>query len=469
MLKKKQILGAVLAVTMMGCASGPKMQSKDISGTFNGTAKGMQGKVKVAVTLDKGEIKKVEIVDAKETMSIAKVAFDRLPNQIVEHQTTDLDTVTGATFASRAILSATNKALEAAGANKDILKANAYHAKAGKAETKDTDVLVIGGGGAGLSAAIRAGESGAKVILIEKSSFLGGDTMMAGGAFNAVDTEAQKSKILTVAEKKTLDDYLNLDEADAKFHFDQFPEWKEVLTSLKKDIQSFYTQNAGRTAGTDMPGFDSTNLHMWHIYTGGLRQMNDGKWVAPQIALAKKLTSTALEAYDWAGSLGVKTESGAGKGKSLYTVLGAMWARTHQYDNGEPLINALKAAAEKNHVEILTETAGTELIMKDGKVVGAKAKKADGTEITFNASKGVVLASGGYCANPKMVKEYDNYWGADLKDTTPTTNVGTVTGDGIKMAQAIGAGTVDLGGSSIDAIEFSTQRNHDRWFLDRCF
>ena len=81
---------------------------------------------------------------------------------------------------------------------------------------------------------------------------------------------------------------------------------------------------------------------------------------------------------------------------------------------------------------------------ENGKVVGANCEKADGTKVTVNTKKGVILTSGGYGANPKMVKEYDNYWGDDLTDHTLTTNVGTNTGDGIVMAQEIGAGTVGL-------------------------
>lgn len=60
------------------------------------------------------------------------------------------------------------------------------------------------------------------------------------------------------------------------------------------------------------------------------------------------------------------------------------------------------------------------------------------------AKNGVVIASGGYCANPAMVKEYDMYWGDDLTDRTLSTNVGTNEGDGIVMALDIGADTVDM-------------------------
>ena len=199
-----------------------------------------------------------------------------------------------------------------------------------------------------------------------------------------------------------------------------------------------------------MAGFDSISLHMWHIYVGGLREMNDGTWIASDIDLARTLAEGALDSYDWAGSLGVGTASHEGAGESLYTVLGAMWPRTHAYTAGVPLMQVLEAAAQAEGVTIYTETAATKLLTDaNGKVNGIEAEKADGTKVTIEAANGVILASGGYCANPKMVKEYDNYWGDDLTDHTLTTNVGTNTGDGIIMAMEIGANTVDLGVSQL--------------------
>ena len=89
------------------------------------------------------------------------------------------------------------------------------------------------------------------------------------------------------------------------------------------------------------------------------------------------------------------------------------------------------------------------IVDDNGRVTGVKAEKADGTEVTLEAGHGVVLASGGYCANPAMVKQYDEYWGDDLTDRTLTTNVGTNTGDGIVMAMEIGADTTGLGVSQL--------------------
>lgn len=402
----------------------------------------MQGTITVEMTVENGVITNVELTECHETAGVSDVALERIPQQIVEHQTTTLDTVTGATFASRGIMMAAEKAAEAAGLDMD---ANAYSAQPGEAETWDADVLVVGGGGAGFSAAISAAQDGAKVILIEKSSFLGGNTMMAGGAYNAVDPEAQANMILTEAQKNTLDGYLALDPSDPALKLDVFPEWAEVLKQLQQDITDFYAANEGKTAGVDMPGFDSVSRHMWHIYTGGLREMNDGTWIASGIDLARTLAESALDTFSWLSSIGVDATVGADAGASMFTVLGAMWPRTHPVTSGTALVEALEAAAEAEGVEIYTETAATALLTDDtGRVVGAQAEQADGTEITINTTKGVVLACGGYCANPAMVKEYDKYWGDDLSDHTLTTNVGTNEGDGIVMATAIGADTTGL-------------------------
>ena len=416
----------------------------DINGTFEGTAQGMQGPLTVSITVEAGKITACEITETHETPGVAGVALERLPKLIVEHQTTTLDSVTGATLASNAIKNAAAKACEAAGLDKDTLKANAWSEEAGPDETWDVDVLVVGGGGAGFSSAITAAQNGAKTVLIEKSSFLGGNTMMAGGAYNAVDPAAQANMILTNAQKNTMDGYLKLTADDPSLHFDQFPEWKEVLTQLQKDIKDFYAENAGKEAGKDMPGFDSIALHMWHIYTGGLRQMNDGTWVASNIDLARTLAENALGSFEWLESIGVYAPSGRNAENGLGTVLGAMWPRTHSVSNSTGLIELLQKAAEEAGVTIYTETKATSLLVEGGKVVGATAEKVNGTKITVNTSKGVVLACGGYGANAPLVKQYDNYWGDALSDRTLTTNVGTNTGDGLIMAQAVGAATTGL-------------------------
>lgn len=463
---KKRNMALVLSVAMMtslvGCSGGASAPAETTAAettaettvaetsseeqVFTGSSVGMQGPIEVALTVKDGVITKAEVTSNRETPAIAAVPLERIPAQIVEHQTTTLDAVTGATLSSYGIMRAATDAAEKAGLDMDALESNAYSAEAGEDESWDTELLVVGGGGAGFSAAITAAQEGAKVTLIEKSSFLGGNTMMAGGAINAVDTDAQAGVILTEAQKHTMDSYLALDPADPSLKFDEFPEWKDVLFELQDDINKFYAENAGKTAGVDMPGFDSIALHMWHIYIGGLRQMNDGSWISSDITLARTMAEHALESYEWTSSIGLDVFAGAEGSEKLFTVLGAMWPRTHPIAASTTLIEALDKAAEDLGVEVYTEIGATKILTDEtGRVIGAEAQKADGTKVKINTSKGVILASGGYCANPAMVKEYDQYWGDDLSDRTLTTNVGTNKGDGIVMAQEIGAATTGLG------------------------
>ena len=409
-----------------------------------GSSRGMQGDVVVNVTIEDGKITKIEYEKYPETENVTYVARDRIPAQIIEHQTLAVDTVTGATFASYAIIGAVKNAVKASGLDVPALTAEAYKEPAGEDLIWNTDVLVMGGGGAGLSAAITAAENGTQVILIEKSSVMGGNTMVAGAAYNAVDPGAQSTAILTPAQKSAMDGYLALSEDDPSLKFDLYPEWKEVLVQLKQDITDFYAANEGKTPGVDMPGFDAIALHMWHCYTGGLRQLLNGEYVAPKIELARTLAENALGTFQWMDSIGLNAPSG--EGTRLSTVLGAMWPRTHSFMSGAERIPQLIKVAEEKGVAISTETRGIELMTDEsGKVIGAIAEMANGTKVTINTAKGVVLATGGYCANPAMVKEYDQYWGDDLTTHTLSTNLGTNEGDGIVMATAIGADTFGLG------------------------
>ena len=434
----KKFLSMLLVLSLLLSLGAQAVVAEAVKAT--GSSRAMQGDVVAEVTIEDGKITAIDLVQYPETGNITVVAKERIPAQIIEHQTLDVDIATGATFASYAIMGAVKNAVTASGLEIAALTAEPYRAQAGAEETWETDVLVMGGGGAGFAAAITAAQAGAKVILIEKSTVLGGNTMVAGAAYNAVDPVAQSKMILTRSQKETMEGYLALDPADPALKFDLYPEWASVLEDLKADITAFFAENEGKEAGVDMPGFDTVSLHMWHCYTGGLREMNDGSFIAPKIELARTLAENSLATFEWMGTLGLNTISGDAVTTGLSTVLGAMWPRTHSFMSGAERIPQLEIVAKENGVQIYTETAGKELLTDEaGKVIGAIAEKADGTKITINTTKGVVLATGGYCANPAMVKEYDKYWGDDLSSTTLSTNLGTNEGDGIKMAQAIGA------------------------------
>ncbi|MGN1404671.1 MAG: FAD-dependent oxidoreductase, partial [Erysipelotrichaceae bacterium] len=223
------LLALMMVVTLSGCAKDSGNASSAVSGTFEGESVGMQGPVKVSMTVEDGKITAVELSEIHETASVASVAMARIPEQMVEHQTTTVDTVTGATLCSNAIMRAATDAAKNAGLDMDTLNANAYHAEKQDDISLSADVVVVGAGGAGFAAAIQAAQNGTSVIMIEKSSVCGGNTLMQGGAFNAYDPDGQTARVTSVAEYNTLNSYLALSADDEKLHFDQFPEWKQVL------------------------------------------------------------------------------------------------------------------------------------------------------------------------------------------------------------------------------------------------
>ncbi|MDD6833722.1 MAG: FAD-dependent oxidoreductase, partial [Solobacterium sp.] len=212
------LLALMMVLSLSACSKDAGNSNTAVSGTFEGESTGMQGPVKVSMTVEEGKITAVELTEIHETPSVASVAMTRIPEQIVEHQTTTVDTVTGATLCSNAIMRAATDAAKNAGLDMDALNANAYHAEKQDDISLSADVIVVGAGGAGFSAAIQAAQNGASVIMIEKSSVCGGNTLMQGGAFNANDPEGQAASITTVAEYNTLNNYLALSVDDENLH-----------------------------------------------------------------------------------------------------------------------------------------------------------------------------------------------------------------------------------------------------------
>ena len=161
-------------------------------GEYTASADGMNGPVEVIVTFDEGAITSVTVGQHGETPGVADPAIERLPAAIVAGQTLALDTVSGATFTSNAILTAVADAVAQAGGDVAALKSASGEAAAvAEDEVIDVDVVVVGGGAAGIGAAYNAKEAGASVLLLEKQSHLGGNTLISGGLIYATGTSFQ--------------------------------------------------------------------------------------------------------------------------------------------------------------------------------------------------------------------------------------------------------------------------------------
>ena len=183
----KKYLAFLLAVFML---LGMMSVASAADGTYSATVSGMHGPLTVEVTLAGDRIEKVELVDNVETPGLIDWPASIVTADIVENQSLDVDVVSGVTISSRAIIRATEEALKTAGVDVEPLKAKRERVPNQDAEY-EADVVIVGGGGAGLSAAVKATEAGASVILIEKMGFLGGNSIMVGGIYNAPDHEYQ--------------------------------------------------------------------------------------------------------------------------------------------------------------------------------------------------------------------------------------------------------------------------------------
>ena len=160
--------------------------------TTQGTGVGKHGDVTVAVTFDSGKIKDIKIVKQQENPVLAAKVFTDLKQHVIDTNSVQLDAISGATFSSKGFLDAVADAAKKAGvtlskADKKAIK------KAVKALPKESsyDVVVIGAGGAGFSAAIEAKNAGANVVLLEKMPAVGGNSLISGAEMNAAKNWVQ--------------------------------------------------------------------------------------------------------------------------------------------------------------------------------------------------------------------------------------------------------------------------------------
>ena len=201
-MKKNQIrksvaalaMAAVVGVSLLGYGCGSKSASTagGVSGDFTGTAKGMGGDVTVTLTLEDGKITGCTAEGKDETPGIGTLALEQLPAQIAETGSIAVDGVSTATITSDAIKEAAAAALTAAGLNADDYKIE-VKADETKAEdsTVDADVVIVGAGGAGMTAALTATSEGKSVVIVESQPVVGGNSVRATGGMNAGKTVYQ--------------------------------------------------------------------------------------------------------------------------------------------------------------------------------------------------------------------------------------------------------------------------------------
>ena len=415
-------MAAVIAVSLFGygCGAKPASTSSDagVSGDFTGTAKGFGGDVSVTLTLTDGAITGCTAEGKDETEGVGSQAIAKMPGAIAENGSIAVDGVSGATITSTAIKEAAAAALTAAGLNPDDYKTAVENDASAEDSTVDADVVVVGAGGAGMTAAITAAAEGKTVVILESQSMVGGNSVRATGGMNAGKTVYQDENEFgeSAGVEKTL-------KTAAEKYADN-----ETITALAKTVSEQWAAYQANPTGY----FDSVELMELDTMIGG-KGINDPE-------LVETLCANSADAIDWLDEHGITLHNVSSFG-------GASVKRIHRPVNAEGktvsvgsyMIPLLQENCEKAGVKMMLDTTATEILTDaNGAAVGVKATGASGETVTVNA-KAVVLASGGFGANLDMVVKYK----PELKGFM-TTNAPGIQGQGIEMAEAIGAATVDM-------------------------
>lgn len=200
----KILLTVTLVMSLFGCST---TTTEETSGakTVSASAEGFGGEVTVELTIENDTLTNVVVTGEKETENVGGLAIEKMPAEMLETNSIDVDGVTGATFTSNAILEAAAKALEESGVT---LAAKETSSTVEAKEDVTADVVVVGGGLAGLAAAISAKENGAEnVVLLEKLAFVGGCAALSGGVITRSRQDGDPDEIFTAEE---LADYFTM-------------------------------------------------------------------------------------------------------------------------------------------------------------------------------------------------------------------------------------------------------------------
>lgn len=363
----KTMAALAVAALFSGSLAAATPALKD--GTYTGTGSGRNGEITVELTVKAGKLATVNVVRHGETAGISDAALARVPAEIVAQQSTAVDAVTGATMTSEGIKAAVADAIRQAGGDPALFAVKKVGKKqAAKTIKENADIVVVGAGGSGMSAAVRAETLGKSVILIEKMPTIGGATVLNAGTLIATGSRYQREVM------------------------------KETKDSPELAAEDIFRVGKHKN--------DPVLVRMVTERVGGVVD-----WLIDDLKIPYGPAATQYPDHSANRQLGVTGRS----------------------------VNYLNLMREKflgMGGKLLLETRAQSFITDaNGRVVGVKATDAAGNTVELT-SKAVILASGGFGADqsmlPPSMKNY-LFYGVDGE-----------TGDGLKMARALNAGTINL-------------------------
>lgn len=368
----KKILSLVITTAMLlsFTACGEKSPDGIPDGTYEGTGIGKGGDIVVELEITDNTLKSIHVLQQDESEGLDE-AINILTEEMLAKNSLDADAVSGATLTSAGFKMAVRDAFKKTGADKSLLVSREKPAPESREAEYEADVIVIGAGGAGLTAGITAAENGKSVIVLEKMPIAGGNTLISGGEYAAP---------------------MN---------------WIQEEDNLE----------------------DRSDLFFEDVMKGGDNESDP--------ALVQVLADKALEGAYW-----LKDEVGMIFEDYMLFFGGHSVMRSLVPKNatGYEMISKLTAKLEATGSPLHLNTEATELLEdENGRIVGVKATYHDET-ITYHARNGVILASGGFGYNKEMRTKYN----PEMNENYLSTNSVGSTGDGILMAEKVGAELLDM-------------------------
>ena len=342
------VAAAALALGATGCASSHPVAetggttTQFVAGTYQATALGKKSDITVEVVFSDTAIDSVRVVDHGETERIAAPAFEKIPEIIVASQSLAVDAVTGATLSSLALLSAVEDCARQADGDVSALKRAEVPKEQPTDEEIECDLAVIGAGISGMASALAAAQQGAKVVVFEKSSSMGGNALVSGGFIEYANAPEE-------LRVEVNDGYLKI--------------FQEVL-------------QFNRDAGLDASLVDEVQQQWDDYYANG----NTKLFSSPEF-LALQLCMLEGNTYDFQHTYATDVEGGTAwldtmqfPWMPLVAIPGYSWAHfsgSSEDVNGEGYFNVFEREMEGLDLRILFATPATELITESGRVTGA--------------------------------------------------------------------------------------------------
>ncbi|MGN1389857.1 MAG: FAD-dependent oxidoreductase [Bulleidia sp.] len=363
-------------------------------GTYEASAMGMNGTIDLSVTFSQDSIDSIQVISSEETNGVGTKAMEILTNHIIQDQSLGEDMVTAATYSSIGFMNAVKDCVEQAGGNTAALAARPVSYDDYSDDPHEAQVIVVGGGVAGMMTALSCKQNGLSVILLERKEFLGGNGLTATGTYLLGDTTVQQAQ--------------GIEDSPELFH-----QW--FMDTI--------------------PNADSD--------------------------LAWMIANHSQDLVDWYESNGLSFDYDYMKATTNSDI-----PRGHQIlPTGADSIAIMVQALEDNDVDVRYLTTATELITDDsGKVTGVKATDCNGNETEYDGDY-IVIATGGFGDSPDMLVKY---WGEQYS----TLKFGGIKGSKAEMMQdaiSLGADTVDMEVTHIDAtLEYTHEIMADTNIITSC-